>query len=157
MDKIIDIDALEILDSRGFPTIRTTVFLDSGIIGVAMVPSGASTGEREAFELRDNDRKRYHGKGVLKAVGNVKQKIAPALKGIEVHKQNYIDQLMIALDGTPNKKIWEQTLFFQSHLLLHMHLLMQIKLPCLRIYTREAGVFSPVLSYECNKWRSACK
>ena len=58
MDKIIDIDALEILDSRGFPTIRTTVFLDSGIIGVAMVPSGASTGEREAFELRDNDRKR---------------------------------------------------------------------------------------------------
>ena len=104
MDKIIDIDALEILDSRGFPTIRTTVFLDSGIIGVAMVPSGASTGEREAFELRDNDRKRYHGKGVLKAVGNVKQKIAPALKGIEVHKQNYIDQLMIALDGTPNKK-----------------------------------------------------
>ena len=104
MDKIIDIDALEILDSRGFPTIRTTVFLDSGIIGVAMVPSGASTGEREAFELRDNDRKRYHGKGVLKAVGNVKQKIAPALKGIEVHKQSYIDQLMIALDGTPNKK-----------------------------------------------------
>ena len=104
MDKIIDIDALEILDSRGFPTIRTTVFLDSGIIGVAMVPSGASTGEREAFELRDNDRKRYHGKGVLKAVGNVKQKIATALKGIEVHKQNYIDQLMIALDGTPNKK-----------------------------------------------------
>ncbi len=104
MDKIIDIDALEILDSRGFPTIRTTVFLDSGIIGVAMVPSGASTGEREAFELRDNDRKRYHGKGVLKAVGNVKQKIATALKGIEVHRQNYIDQLMIDLDGTPNKK-----------------------------------------------------
>ena len=104
MDKIIDIDALEILDSRGFPTIRTTVFLDSGIIGVAMVPSGASTGEREAFELRDNDRKRYHGKGVLKAVDNVKQKIATALKGIEVHRQNYIDQLMIDLDGTPNKK-----------------------------------------------------
>ncbi len=105
MDKIIDIDALEILDSRGFPTIRTTVLLDSGIIGVAMVPSGASTGEREAFELRDNDRTRYHGKGVLKAVGNVKQKIAPALKGLEVHKQDHIDQLMIALDGTPNKKI----------------------------------------------------
>ena len=104
MDKIIDIDALEILDSRGIPTIRTTVLLDNGIIGAAMVPSGASTGEREAFELRDNDRARYHGKGVLKAVGNVKQKIAPALKGVEVHNQNYIDQLMIALDGTPNKK-----------------------------------------------------
>ena len=73
MDKIIDIDALEILDSRGFPPIRTTVFLDSGIIGVAMVPSGAST-ENEKHRVEDNDRKRYHGKGVLKAVGNVKQR-----------------------------------------------------------------------------------
>ncbi len=104
MNRIIDIDALEILDSRGFPTIRTTVLLDNGISGVAMVPSGASTGEREAFELRDNDEGRYLGKGVLKAVNNVKQKIAPALKGLEVHKQNYIDQLMIDLDGTPQKK-----------------------------------------------------
>jgi len=104
MDRIIDIDALEILDSRGFPTVRTTVLLDNGVFGVAMVPSGASTGEREAFELRDNDEARYLGKGVLKAVNNVKQKIAPALKGLEVHKQNYIDQLMIELDGTPQKK-----------------------------------------------------
>ncbi len=104
MNRIIDIDALEILDSRGFPTVRTTVLLDNGIAGVAMVPSGASTGEREAFELRDNDAARYLGKGVLKAVKNVKQKIAPALKGLEVHKQNYIDQLMIELDGTPQKK-----------------------------------------------------
>lgn len=104
MDRIIDIDALEILDSRGFPTVRTTVILDNGVFGVAMVPSGASTGEREAFELRDNDEARYLGKGVLKAVNNVKQKIAPALKGLEVHKQNYIDQLMIELDGTSQKK-----------------------------------------------------
>ena len=104
MDRIIDIDALEILDSRGFPTVRTTVLLDNGVFGIAMVPSGASTGEREAFELRDNDDARYLGKGVLKAVNNVKQKIAPALKGLEVHKQNYIDQLMIELDGTPQKK-----------------------------------------------------
>ena len=104
MNRIIDIDALEILDSRGFPTIRTTVLLDNGISGVAMVPSGASTGEREAFELRDNDEGRYLGKGVLKAVNNVKQKIAPALKGLEVHKQNSIDQLMIDLDGPPQKK-----------------------------------------------------
>ena len=71
--------AREILDSRGFPTVRTTVLLDNGTAGVAMVPSGASTGEREAFELRDNDAARYLGKGVLKAIKNVKQKIANSI------------------------------------------------------------------------------
>ena len=104
MSKIIDIDALEILDSRGFPTIRTTVLLEDGTSGVAMVPSGASTGEREAFELRDKDNKRYQGKGVLRAVSNVKEKITPALVGLEVHNQSLIDETMIQLDGTPFKK-----------------------------------------------------
>jgi len=104
MSIIIDIDALEILDSRGFPTIRTTVLLEDGTSGVAMVPSGASTGEREAFELRDKDNKRYQGKGVLRAVSNVKEKITPALVGLEVHNQSLIDETMIQLDGTPFKK-----------------------------------------------------
>lgn len=104
MSKIKDIDSIEILDSRGYPTIRTSVLLDNGITGVAMVPSGASTGEREAFELRDNDETRYSGKGVLKAVSNVREKIRPALIGVEVHKQNFIDELMIELDGSPFKK-----------------------------------------------------
>ena len=103
MAKIERIEALEVLDSRGNPTIAVEVLLENDITGVAMVPSGASTGEHEALELRDGDRARYLGKGVLTAVENVNSKIAPELSGMEASDQATIDQRMIELDGTENK------------------------------------------------------
>lgn len=103
MSKIQNITALEILDSRGNPTVMTTVVLDNGISTSACVPSGASTGIREAVELRDGDTKRYAGKGVLKAVAKVNRIIAPKLTGKSPHTQREIDELMCKLDGTENK------------------------------------------------------
>ena len=100
---ITDVWAREILDSRGNPTIEADLELEDGTIGRASVPSGASTGEHEAVELRDGDKKRYMGKGVLKAVENVKTKIAPKIIGMNAADQRLIDQTMIDLDGTPNK------------------------------------------------------
>jgi enolase len=102
MSDIIDVHAREIIDSRGNPTVEVDVVLESGAYGRAAVPSGASTGQREALELRDKDR-RYAGKGVQKAVKNVNEKIAPKVIGIEADEQVYIDNLMISLDGTKNK------------------------------------------------------
>jgi enolase len=104
MPKIEKIVAREILDSRGNPTIETRIILDNGLSAKASVPSGASTGIHEAHELRDGDKKRYGGLGVLKAVNNVNDKIAKELSGIEIVKQSEIDEKMIALDGTDNKK-----------------------------------------------------
>jgi len=103
MSTIIDIFAREILDSRGNPTVEADVYLDCGIMGRAAVPSGASTGESEAVELRDGDDARYLGKGVLKAVENVNEVIAPELLGYDTMDQVGIDSTMIALDGTENK------------------------------------------------------
>ncbi|MGB8955727.1 MAG: phosphopyruvate hydratase [Tumebacillaceae bacterium] len=103
MSIIYDIRAREVLDSRGNPTVEVEVELESGTLGRAMVPSGASTGAYEAVELRDGDKGRYLGKGVLKAVENVNENIAPEVIGMEVFDQVGIDNLMIALDGTPNK------------------------------------------------------
>ncbi len=97
------IQAMEILDSRGNPTVRVFVQLNDGTRAVASVPSSASTGENEAIELRDDDRGRYAGKGVLKAVANVNEKIAPSLIGMNACQQSLIDRTMIELDGTPNK------------------------------------------------------
>ena len=101
--KISAVNAMEILDSRGNPTIRVFVHLDNGIVEQASVPSGASTGENEAVELRDGDKKRYGGKGVLKAVENVNSIIAPKVAGLNPSEQEKIDRLMITLDGTTNK------------------------------------------------------
>ena len=101
--KIEKIHAREILDSRGNPTVEVEVTLENGVMGRAAVPSGASTGENEALELRDGDKERYLGKGVLKAVDNVNKVIAPALKGDSVFEQRAIDYKMLALDGTPTK------------------------------------------------------
>ncbi|QGU31707.1 phosphopyruvate hydratase [Thermochromatium tepidum] len=101
--RIHAIDALEILDSRGNPTLRVNVHLDNGLTGTASVPSGASTGENEAVELRDGDRSRYGGKGVLKAIANVTDIIAPVLIGMDAREQAQIDRAMIELDGTENK------------------------------------------------------
>ncbi len=103
MSLILDVHARQILDSRGNPTIEVDVITENGILGRAAVPSGASTGVHEAVELRDGDKSVYLGKGVLKAVANVNDKIAPELKGIDVFEQNSIDSLLIAIDGTENK------------------------------------------------------
>jgi enolase len=104
MSRIQAIKAGEILDSRGNPTIKTKVYLDNGICGVASIASGASTGIHEAWELRDGDKTRYGGKGVLMAVKNVETVISPVIIGIEVRDQEKIDQTMIELDGTENKQ-----------------------------------------------------
>jgi len=95
--------AREILDSRGNPTVEAEVVLADGVTGRASVPSGASTGEHEAVELRDGDKKRYGGKGVLKAVQNVNELVAPALQGFDALDQAEVDRALIELDGTPNK------------------------------------------------------
>lgn len=103
MSEIVNVFAREILDSRGNPTVEVDVLLESGVMGRAAVPSGASTGEREALELRDGDG-RYHGKGVQKAVRNVIEEIGPQILGIDAEEQGYIDDLMIRHDGTENKR-----------------------------------------------------
>lgn len=103
MSKIEKIVAREVLDSRGNPTVEVDVLLESGVIGRAAVPSGASTGENEAIELRDGNKNRYLGKGVLKAVANVNDVIAPALLGIDALQQRAIDKMMIEMDGTNTK------------------------------------------------------
>src|ERR671932_236711 len=99
MTEIIEIAAREILDSRGNPTVEAEVTLSSGIVGRAAVPSGASTGENEALELRDNDRKRYAGKGVLKAVNNINTTLAKVVVGRDALMQADVDLAMIAADG----------------------------------------------------------
>jgi len=103
MSKIAKLDAIEILDSRGNPTIEVMARLEGGALGVAKIPSGASTGKREAVELRDGDAKRYGGKGVLKAIANVDKVIAPAILKRDFTEQKALDTALIELDGTPNK------------------------------------------------------
>lgn len=102
--EILDVVGREIIDSRGNPTVEVEVYLDDGVVGRASVPSGASTGIYEACELRDGDKSRYLGKGVLKAVANVNTEIADCLIGMNVLDQTAIDKAMIELDGTPNKE-----------------------------------------------------
>ncbi len=103
MSAIVDVVAREILDSRGNPTVEADVLLESGVLGRAAVPSGASTGKKEAIELRDGDKQRYFGKGVLKAVGNVNTEICEAIIGLDAVEQGFIDRTLIDLDGTENK------------------------------------------------------
>src|SRR2546428_5689740 len=103
MSTIISVHAREILDSRGNPTIEADVTLASGAAGRAAVPSGASTGEHEAVELRDGDQKRFLGKGVLEAVKNVNEVIGPRLEGMSAEEQIAVDYAMLELDGTPHK------------------------------------------------------
>ncbi|MFA6284617.1 MAG: phosphopyruvate hydratase [Desulfurivibrionaceae bacterium] len=104
MGEIIGVLGREVLDSRGNPTVEVEVFLDSGVVGRALVPSGASTGTREALELRDTKKKRYLGKGVLTAVANVNEKIGPGIIGLDSTQQVIVDQAMLLLDGTEYKK-----------------------------------------------------
>lgn len=105
MTGIVDVIAREILDSRGNPTLEVEVLLESGAVGRAAVPSGASTGEHEAVELRDGDKNRYNGKGVLKAVDNVNEKIAEKIIDMDASRQNEIDNFLISMDGTANKSV----------------------------------------------------
>jgi enolase len=103
MTAIVDITAREILDSRGNPTIEVDVTLEDGSLGRAAVPSGASTGAHEAVELRDGDKSRYNGKGVLRAIDSVNRDIFDAIGGFDAEDQVHIDETLIALDGTENK------------------------------------------------------
>ena len=103
MSSIVDIIGREIIDSRGNPTVECDILLESGVMGRAAVPSGASTGSREAIELRDGDKARYGGKGVLKAVENINTEIAESLMGLDASEQAYVDRILIDLDGTENK------------------------------------------------------
>src|SRR5678809_1120353 len=103
MSSIVDVVAREILDSRGNPTLEADVLLESGVMGRAAVPSGASTGTREAIELRDGDKKRYGGKGVLKAVGHVNGEIRQKVVNADARDQAHLDRTLVELDGTPNK------------------------------------------------------
>jgi enolase len=103
MSAIVDVIAREILDSRGYPTVEADVLLESGVLGRAAVPSGASTGKREAIELRDGDAKRYGGKGTLKAVENINTEICEAVIGVDATEQSFVDKALIDLDGTENK------------------------------------------------------
>jgi len=128
MSEIYAIYGREILDSRGNPTVEVDVYLENGIRGRAAVPSGASTGEHEAVELRDGDTNRYLGKGVLRAVENVNQIIAPKLIGIEVSNQTDIDKTMIELDGTPNKQK------------LGANAILGVSLACARAAAEEQGM-----------------
>jgi len=128
MTAIIDITAREILDSRGNPTVEVDVLLETGVMGRAAVPSGASTGKHEAVELRDGDKKRYGGKGVLKAVSAVNNEIFEALAGIDVEEQVFIDNVMIELDGTANKKR------------LGANALLGVSLACAKAAAEESGL-----------------
>ena len=103
MSEIVKIHAREVIDSRGNPTVEAEITLANGTMGRAIVPSGASTGAREAIEMRDDDKQRFMGKGVLKAVGHVNDDLAKAVIGMDVNDQKAIDQTMIDLDGTDNK------------------------------------------------------
>src|SRR5438045_1496132 len=103
MSSIVDVVAREILDSRGNPTLEADVLLESGVMGRAAVPSGASTGSREAMELRDGDKRRYGGKGVLRAIELVNTEISEAVVGLDASEQAFIDKTLVELDGTENK------------------------------------------------------
>ncbi|MDR3393385.1 MAG: phosphopyruvate hydratase [Parasulfuritortus sp.] len=128
MSAIVDVIAREILDSRGNPTVEADVLLESGVLGRAAVPSGASTGSREAIELRDGDKSRYMGKGVLNAVEHVNTEIAEAIMGLDVEEQAFLDRTMIDLDGTDNKSR------------LGANATLAVSLACARAAAEEAGL-----------------
>ena len=128
MSAIIDVVAREILDSRGNPTVEADVLLESGVLGRAAVPSGASTGSREAIELRDGDKSRYLGKGVLKAVEHINTEICEAIIGLDVEDQAFIDKTLIDLDGTENKSR------------LGANALLAVSMACARAAAEQAGL-----------------
>ena len=143
MDTIIEyINGLEILDSRGNPTLEVEVILGDGSYGRAAVPSGASTGIHEALELRDGDKKRYGGKGVLKAVDNVNDEIADELIGWDATEQKAIDQMLLELDGTPNKSKLGANAILGTSLAVAKAAASAVGLP---LYRYIGGVYAHVL------------
>ena len=131
--KIIDVKGREILDSRGNPTVEVDVFLENGITGRAAVPSGASTGEREALEMRDGDKMRFGGKGVLKAVNNVNTVIRDRIVGMDVYDQKAIDEAMLELDGTKTKSN------------LGANAILGVSMACLKAAANDSG--KPLYAY----------
>ena len=146
---IVAVKGREILDSRGNPTIEAEVVLESGIAGTASVPSGASTGENEAIELRDGDPGRYGGKGVLKAVANINETIAPAIVGMSALDQRLVDKVMIELDGTPNKSR------LGANAILGVSLAVAKAAAALQIYRRNQHVYSSCAYDEYHQRRFA--
>ncbi len=144
MANIENIHAREILDSRGNPTLKVELTTDTGLTGRAAVPSGASTGEHEAVELRDNDPKRYGGKGVQKAVANVNGPLAKLLKGQSVLEQEAIDRMMIEADGTPNKGKFGANAILGISLAVARARAMSQKIPLYQAITKESGSLLPV-------------
>ena len=145
MSKIKDIKSREILDSRGNPTVEVDVILESGTIGRASVPSGASTGEREALELRDNDPKRYNGKGVLKAVENV-QKLKKNLIGLDSLNQELIDNTMIKQDGTKNKSIMGANAILGISMANLKAAANYKKIPLYKLFNKEISMPRPMMN-----------
>ena len=142
--RITNVTATEVLDSRGNPTVEAIISLDDGTQATAIVPSGASTGEREAAELRDNDPRRYGGKGVLKAVANVETRIAPAIIGMDAAGQKTIDRRMIELDGTPNKSVLGANAILAVSLAVAHAAAKSAKLPLYRYLGGENATLLPV-------------
>lgn len=128
MSAIVEVIAREILDSRGNPTVEADVLLESGIIGRAAVPSGASTGSKEAVELRDGDSDRYLGRGVQRAVENVNTEITEAIIGLDAEEQSFIDNTLIELDGTDNKSR------------LGANAILAVSMACARAAAEESGL-----------------
>ena len=140
--QIVQVTGREILDSRGNPTIEAEVILDSGFIGTAAVPSGASTGENEALELRDGDPKRYGGKGVLKAVKNINEIIAPAIVGMDATEQRAIDKKMIELDGTATKSNLGANAILGVSLAVAKAAAAELGMPCTVTWVAPTPMFS---------------
>ncbi len=144
MSAIVDVIAREILDSRGNPTVEADVLLESGVLGRASVPSGASVGTKEAVELRDGDAQRYSGKGVLKAVENVNTEIAETLMGLDATEQSFIDQSLIDLDGTENKSRLGANAILAVSLAVAKAAAEESGLPLYRYLGGAAGMSMPV-------------
>ena len=143
MSAIVDIIGREILDSRGNPTVECDVLLESGVMGRAAVPSGASTGSREAIELRDGDAKRYLGKGVLKACENINTEISEAVMGLDASEQAFLDHTMIDLDGTNNKGR------------LGANAMLAVSMAVAKAAAEEAGL--PLYRYLADRVRCRCR
>lgn len=141
---ISDIKGREILDSRGNPTVEADVILSSGVVGYACVPSGASTGSREALELRDGDAKRYLGKGVLKAVGHINNELREALIGADPSKQGELDQIMIKLDGTENKNKFGANAILAISMAIARAAAKEVGLPLYRYLGGDGPFYLPV-------------
>ena len=137
MSSIIQIHAREILDSRGNPTVEVEASLESGITGRAQVPSGASTGEKEAIELRDGDKSRFLGKGVMQAVHNVNEKINPEIVGMDALDQTGIDDALIKLDGSENKGVLGANAILGASLAVAKAAAAELGIPLVPLYRRR--------------------